>query len=130
VEERKKILIVDDDAEVRQILADKLIAEGFDVIQAVDGETGLQSADAARPDLILLDLIMPKIDGVGVMTKLRENEWGKNEPIIIITNIDPDENTVRAMAKCKPYYFFSKGMFDLDDLVNKIKEILPPLIIH
>jgi two-component system alkaline phosphatase synthesis response regulator PhoP len=125
VDGKRKILAVDDDSEVLQIVTDKLKSGGFNVVQAVNGQDGLRLAESEHPDLILLDLLMPIMGGLEVMKKLRESdEWGKNVPIIVITNVDPDENTVRAVAKAKPYYFFSKGIFSLDELVLKIRECL------
>lgn len=125
VSEKKKILVVDDDAAIVQILSDKLNKEGFVPIAAADGEEGLKMAESQHPDLILLDLLMPKMDGLEVMKKLRESsEWGKRLPIMIITNTDPDENMVRAVARDKPCYFFSKGIFDLDDMIKRIREEL------
>lgn len=121
--EKKKILVIDDDSMIVQVLADKLTSEGFEPITAKDGEEGIKLATSQNPDLILLDLLMPKMGGVEVMEKLRAaSDWGKNIPIIIITNVDPDENTVRAVAKARPYYFFTKGLFDLEMLMKKIKE--------
>ena len=121
--EKKKILAVDDDPSILQIVTDKLTVEGFDVIQAPNGQEGLRLAEAEKPDLILLDLLMPIMGGLEVMKHLRESgEWGKKVPIIVITNVDPDENTVRAVAKAQPYYFFSKGIFSLEELVVKVKE--------
>jgi CheY-like chemotaxis protein len=125
VGEKKKILAVDDDPSILQIVSDKLTSEGFNVVQAPNGQEGLRLAESERPDVILLDLLMPIMGGLEVMKRLRSSgEWGRNVPIMVITNVDPDENTVRAVAKAQPYYFFSKGIFSLEELVKKIKECL------
>ena len=84
----KKILIVEDEVVVALPLLDTLKKEGFDVIKAKDGEEGLAVALRDRPDLILLDILMPKMDGLTMMKKLRaENEWGKKAPIIFCKNL-------------------------------------------
>lgn len=125
VGEKKKILVVDDDPAILQILTDKLISERFNVVQAHNGVEALQFSYSEHPEMILLDLLMPEMSGLEVMKELRErDEWGKSIPIIVITNVDPDEDTVRAVAKAKPFFFFSKGIFSLDDLVKKIREKL------
>jgi len=122
VDGKKKILVVDDDASVVQILTDKLVNEGFIVFRATNGAECLKLAEEKKPDLIVLDLMMPVMGGLEVLEKLRSSgEWGKKMPVVIITNIDPDENIVRRIAKTKPFYFYAKGIFDLDELVKKIK---------
>jgi len=87
----KKILIVDDSQELRKILVSALHTENITVIEAGDGEEGLEKALAERPDLILLDIVMPKIDGMAMLEKLREDAWGKDVQVIVLTNMTDAE---------------------------------------
>jgi DNA-binding response OmpR family regulator len=125
----KKILVieaVEDDATLRNALRDKFTAEGFKVIEARDGEEGLSTALSLRPDLILLDIIMPKMDGITMMKKLRaHNEWGKSVPIILLTNLSADDEKINwAIAKDEPAYYLVKSNWTISDLVGKVKERL------
>ena len=125
----KKILVieeVEDDASLRQVLHDKLSLEGFKVLEAKDGEEGLTIALREQPDLILLDILMPKMDGITMMKKLRSaNEWGKKVPIILLTNLDGhDEKINQAIAEDEPAYFVVKSNLSISDLVEKVRERL------
>jgi DNA-binding response OmpR family regulator len=87
----KKILIVDDDRIFSKILKDALVAGGqgkYVVLTAFDGEEGFSMADKERPDIIVLDLVMPKIDGIGLLRRLRAEPWGIGLPVIMETGMD------------------------------------------
>lgn len=86
-----KVLIVDDDPPIREMYAFKLKRVGFEVGLASDGVEGLKAAQDFKPDLVLLDLRMPIMDGQTMLRKLREQDWGKNILVIILTNISQDE---------------------------------------
>lgn len=125
----KKILIVEvveDETSLRKALGDKLVREGFTMLEAQNGEEGLATALRERPDLILLDIVMPKMDGLTMMKKLRgENEWGKNVPIILLTNLSADsEEMNKAITDCGPAYFLVKSNWTMSELLEKIKERL------
>src|SRR3989344_8141584 len=81
-----KIALVEDEDVLSQVLENKLKKEGFEVFVAMDGEAGLEIIGAMRPDLILLDILMPKIDGFGVLTKLSKDPELSKIPVIIISN--------------------------------------------
>jgi len=123
---KKTILIVDDDLPILKMLVDKLTTEGFNIIQAHDGEEGFSSACNNHPDLILLDIIMPKMDGLTMMKKLRiENEWGKSVPIILLTNLSPDDDKInQSVVEDAPAYYLLKPNWDVGDVVEKVKERL------
>lgn len=126
-EANKKILIIEeieDDASLRAVIHDKLSREGFGVIEAKDGEEGLALALSEKPDLILLDIVMPKMDGVTMLKKLREaNEWGKNIPVILLTNLSADNEKMNQMiTDYEPAYYLVKSNWSLHDLIEKIKE--------
>ena len=125
----KKILVIEaieDDASLRNLLHDKFTLEGFNVLEAKDGEEGLVTALREHPDLILLDIVMPKMDGLTMMKKLREaNEWGKNVPIILLTNLNADDDKInQAIADNEPAYYLVKSNYTIEDLVEKIRERL------
>lgn len=97
--------------------------EGFSVLEAVDGETGLAVAEKERPDIILLDVILPKIHGLAVLSRLRESEWGKNIPVIILTNLSDSASVAEALAG-GVYEFLVKKDWTLDEIVSKVREKL------
>src|SRR6185295_10847997 len=100
MEDKKKILIVEDELPMLNALSDTFKDEGFIVIQAHDGEEGLESAKETLPDIILVDILMPKMDGMTMLKKLREDENGKNIPVIVLTNVAPDSNsTLNAVSE-------------------------------
>lgn len=117
----KKVLIVEDEAPLRNAVSDILSFEGFQVFQAKNGQEGLDIALAEHPDLILLDLMMPVMDGLTMLEKLREDkEWGKNASVILLTNInDPDK--VAQATEAGSYDFLVKSDWNIEDVVRKIK---------
>ncbi len=119
----KKILIIEDEALMLRSLSDKFREEGFSVLEANDGANGLDSALANHPDIILLDIIMPKMDGLTVLGKLRQDEWGKEVPVIILTNLSDSDKVAEAM-KNRAYDFLVKADWKLEDIVRKVKEKL------
>jgi len=123
---KQKVLVVEDDLPVLNALVDKLTREGLDVVQAKDGEDGLVIANNEHPDIILLDIIMAKMDGLAMMKKLRaENEWGKNVPVIILTNLSPDaEEIKKSIAEGEPALYLIKTDWSMGDVVEKIREVL------
>lgn len=121
----KTILFVEDEIAQREPLVEMLSANGFTVLQASDGRQGLDLALKEKPDLILLDLIMPEMDGVSFMRSLRQDDWGANVPLIMFTNVSPDtENTIRTIDEFKPSFYLTKGDLTLEEIVNKIKDVL------
>ncbi len=115
---------MEDEAAVSGVLRDNLENEGFEVFIATDGEEGLNMALKEKPDLILLDILLPKIDGTTVMQKLREDSWGKTVPIILLTNLEADAEKMRRVAKDEPAYYMVKSAWKMEDVVAKVKEVL------
>lgn len=122
--DKKTILIVEDEELMLAPLADKLTNQGFEVIKAHDGEEGLEKALDLHPDLILLDILMPKMDGMMVMKKIREDKkWGKDAPIVMLTNLsDPDK--ISDAANYNVFDFLVKTDWKLDDIVAFVKQKL------
>ncbi len=121
---KKHILVVEDDTVSASLLSDKLVSAGFEVEVAADGEQGLE-ATKNKPDLILLDILLPKMDGMALMKALREGgEWGAQVPIIITSNLSPDDGAINKVATYAPVFYLMKAEHSLDDVVEKTKEIL------
>lgn len=123
---KQTILIIEDDLPVLNALVDKLTREGYAVLQAKDGEEGFMIAKRDHPDLILLDIIMPKMDGLAMMKKLREeSSWGRSVPIILLTNLSPDDEKInKSITEDEPAYYLVKTNFSINDVVEKVKERL------
>jgi two-component system, OmpR family, alkaline phosphatase synthesis response regulator PhoP len=124
IKKDKKILIVEDEEPMLVILRDSLADAGFAVATANNGEQGLMRAYQERPDLILLDIVMPKMDGLTVMKKLREDPWGKNVPIIFLTNLSADANTMKELAVREPAHYLVKSDYSIDDVIVEVKKVL------
>ena len=122
-----KVLIVEDEAPMLQVLADKFSREGFSVFQAKNGEEGLAITATEKPDVILLDIVMPIMDGMTMLQKVREaNEWGKNVPIIILTNLAANDKIIKGVVTAEPSYYLVKSDWNIDDIVRKVRECLEP----
>ena len=119
----KKILIVDDSENIRKLVKAILKKVGeYEYIEAADGEEGLKKAAAHKPDLIILDLVIPKIDGIEVCRKLKSNPKTREIPIIILTS----ETTVEAVEQAKKAgadIFIGKP-FEPKDLRVSVKELI------
>jgi len=123
VSESKKILIVEDEEPLRSALREKFTREGFSIIEGKDGEEGLNIALSEHPDLILLDIIMPKMDGMTVLKKLHEDKVGKEIPVILLTNLSDDQKVAEAIKE-GVYEYLVKSDWKLSDLVKEVKEKL------
>ncbi len=117
----KKILIVEDEAPLRNAIADILTFEGFSVFQSKNGQEGLDMALTEHPDLILLDLMMPVMDGLTMLEKLRtEPTYGAQAAVILLTNINDPEKVAQA-TEAGSYDFLVKSDWNIEDVVKKIK---------
>jgi DNA-binding response OmpR family regulator len=119
----KKILIVEDEQSLRRALVEKMSTEGFEIIEAGDGEEGLKAALQNKPDLILLDIVMPKMDGITMLGKLRESEWGKNANVLILTNLSSGAELINAIEK-NSYEYLAKTDWKLEEIAEKVKNML------
>lgn len=116
-----KILIIEDEQLLMKALTDKLSHEGFSILQATNGQEGLEVAIQEHPNLILLDIIMPIMDGVTMLKKLREDNWGKTAKVIILTNLT-DAEALNKSVQNLVFDYLIKADWKLEDLVNKVKE--------
>lgn len=119
----KKILIVDDDQYIREFYEELLVGAGYEVYTAKDGLEGFQYIHEGGYDLIVLDVIMPKLDGIGILSKLEEEPpIKKNGPIVLLTNLANDPAVQEAMAK-GAHSFFIKSNITPEDFLAQVKTL-------
>lgn len=124
--QKHKILIVEiveDELSLLEVLSDKFIKEGFKVLQAKNGDEGLRVALTEHPDIILLDIIMPVMDGMTMLKKLREDNWGKDAKVVILSNLSDNEKTAEALNSGSNDYLV-KSDWKIEDVVKKVEEKL------
>lgn len=117
------ILLIEDDPLLTKMYKAKFTTEGFNVLVAIDGEEGLKMALESNPDLILLDIMMPKLSGLDLLSKLREDSRGKDVPVIILTNLTQQKEAQKALdlgAK----EFMVKANLTPSQVVERIKKYL------
>ncbi len=119
----KRILIVEDDKFLRELISQKLISEGYDIIEAVDGEKGIKSIKEEKPDLVLLDLILPGIDGFEVLAKMKEDPIVAQIPVIILSNLGQKDDIERGLKMGANDYLI-KAHFTPGEIIEKIKTTL------
>ncbi|MFA5176805.1 MAG: response regulator [Candidatus Omnitrophota bacterium] len=119
-----KILIVDDDEKMRWLYQDILSSEGFDVLTAGNGEDGLKLAIENKPDLILLDVMMPHKKGSEMSEDLLDNNRTKDIPVIYLTSIITEEEVKAQQGKVSGRFIISKSS-NRAELVRRINEVLP-----
>jgi DNA-binding response OmpR family regulator len=118
---KKTVLVVEDERSLRRALVDKFTHEGFNVLEAKDGSEGLDVAFKNHPDIILLDIIMPVMDGISMVEKLRMDAWGKDAGVIILTNLSDGQQMLDSM-KNGVFEYLVKSNWKIQDVVTKVKE--------
>jgi len=119
----KTILVVEDDKFLRELISRKLTGEDFDVLEAVDGEEGIKKIKEGKPDLVLLDLILPGIDGFEFLAKAREDPETSSIPIIILSNLGQREEVDKGL-KLGAVDYLIKAHFTPGEIIEKIKNTL------
>lgn len=119
----KKILIVEDDKFLRELIARKLIKENYETVEAIDGEEGITKAKEEKPDLILLDLILPTIDGFEVLSKIKSDPSLTHIPVIILSNLGQREDVEKGLELGAIDYLI-KAHFTPGEIIDKIRKIL------
>ncbi|MBI5400761.1 MAG: response regulator [Candidatus Yonathbacteria bacterium] len=119
----KIILMVEDEVPMLTALADNFAEEGFSVLKAMNGVDGLNLALARHPDLILLDIVMPQMDGFIMLKKLRADEWGKKVPVFMLTNYSDNEKVAEALVDDVSEYFV-KSDVKIEEIIARVKEKL------
>lgn len=119
----KKIIFIEDEAALQKTLGDVLAQEGFEVVPALDGETGLRLAVEQKPDLILLDLVLPKASGFEVLQTLKAKEETKDIPVIVLTNLEEMQDVQKVLELGATTYLV-KSNYRLEDVVHKVKQAM------
>lgn len=120
---RKKILIVDDELLILKALSEHFDREGYITAVAGNGAECLRAVKEFRPDLVILDIIMPEMNGIEALKKLRRDPANANLPVVILTNLDTKEALVET-ANAGGNHYFLKINFSAEKLSDKIKKIL------
>lgn len=120
----KRILVIEDDLAYLELLHDQLAKNDYEIIEAKNGEEGLTAAKFHHPDLILLDIRMPGMDGITMLNELRKGAYGKSVKVIILTNLELDDHILQKVLKDQPSYYLMKSEIKLVELLEKIKELL------
>ncbi|MEK7557665.1 MAG: response regulator [Patescibacteria group bacterium] len=123
LDKQETILIVEDEITLNELICKKFESDGFLMLEAKNGEEGLKIALSSRPDIILLDIVMPVMDGITMLEKLREDEWGKNAKVIMLTNLNDSERVATAMTRGS-YDYLVKCDWTIEDIVKKVREKL------
>lgn len=120
---KKSILIVEDEEFFRQLLSKKLLAADFNVLEAIDGKEGIEKIKEAKPDLVLLDLLLPKVDGFEVLSGAKSDPKTASIPIIILSNLGEEEDVERGMKLGAADYLI-KSKSNMVDVIDKVKNLL------
>jgi len=119
----RKILFIEDDSSLQKNLNDFFKKQNYQILSAFDGQTGLEMAKKEIPDLILLDLILPKLKGLNVLEELKKDDLTKNIPVIIFSNLEQTQDIEKAIEKGAKGYLL-KNEYSLKEIAEKIKENL------
>ncbi len=121
--EVKKILFIEDESALQKAFGDFLKQKNYKVISAVDGEQGVRLAETEQPNLILLDLILPRKSGFEVLEILKQNSLTQEIPVIILTNLEEMENIEKALNLGATAYLV-KANYNLEEVLIKVERIL------
>lgn len=118
-----KILVIEDDVFLRELVVQKLSKEGFEAVEAAAGEVGITKAGEEKPDCILLDLILPGMDGFEVLSALKKNPELSRIPVVILSNLGQKDDIDKGL-KLGAVDYLIKAHFTPGEIVAKVKEIL------
>lgn len=119
----KTILVIEDDKFLRELISQKLFKEGYSVSGVIDGEEGIEKIKKEKPDLVLLDLLLPGIDGFEVLSQIKKDSNLVSIPVIILSNLDEKENMERGL-KLGAVAYLIKAHSTPSEIVDKIKNVL------
>lgn len=119
----KTILFIEDEEALQKSISTVLQKDGYKVLSAMNGETAVKYAREEKYDLVLLDLILPKLNGFEILKELKENEEKKSIPVLIVTNLETSADIQKALDLGATNYLV-KSNYDLDEIVKKIKTAL------
>jgi adenylate cyclase len=119
----KIVLIVEDEQSMQRALKNKLEHAGYTVLTANDGEGAVEALRSSKPDLVLLDLIMPKLDGISVLRQMKGDDSLRGVPVVILTNLSSGDKVAEAM-QLGTFDFLVKANYSLDDVLRKVNDRL------
>jgi DNA-binding response OmpR family regulator len=122
MDDKKKILVIDDEEDIQKLLKIRLEQEGFSVITASDGEKGIKAAELEMPNLILMDIMMPNMDGYSCLKEIRKIQKIRDTHVLMLSG--KEEEKIRDLFAFQKISGYMEKPFELDNLVAKIKEIL------
>lgn len=120
---KKRILVVDDEPDLRDAISDALEQRGYEILTASDGEEGVKVALTEKPDFIIMDLLMPHMGGLEAVEKLRQDPWGKDAKVLILTAMDDVKNIGEGYQKGISDYVI-KSSASLDEIAQKVMTAL------
>ena len=120
---QKKVLLIEDDPFLQSMYANKFELEGFLVVVAEDGQKGLRLAEKEEPDIILLDILLPQMDGYEVLQNLKANNKTKDIPVLLLTNLS-QRNDIQRGIELGAVDYLIKAHFMPSEVVAKTKEVL------
>lgn len=118
-----KILLAEDDKLISNALSESLKTQAFETVQAYDGEEAVAKAKETKPDLILLDIMMPKMDGISVLWELKADPATEKIPVVVLTNIG-DVDTISKIIEAGAVDYLLKSDQSVDDIIQKVKDVL------
>lgn len=125
MKKQKKVLIVEDEKNLREALADAFRNRKFTSLKAKNGKEALTVALKEHPDVIILDLLMPEVDGMTAFHKIRKDSWGAKVPVIILTNLNPTaQDLVQEVITTEPLFYLIKSDWKLSDIIDKAESAL------
>lgn len=119
----KKVCIIDDEKDIREIYSVKFSGAGFEVIEAENGQEGLEKIRTEKPDIILLDLQMPVKNGLDVLEELSKDETISSIPVIILSNADSDE-AIKTVGQFDTKFYLIKALVTPEKIVSFVREVL------
>ena len=122
-EKSKTIAIIEDDPVLAKTLEDALKDAGYKTVRADNGKTGLALVLKEHPDLILLDIVMPQMDGITMLNSLRQDYWGGDVPVIVLSNLSEPAEITEALAH-SAFDYLVKSSWKLNDVVKKVESKL------
>ena len=123
--EKKKILVIDDDEAIRKSLQETLVGVGFEVWTERGGAARWVKAVSEKPELLVIDVEMPVMDGMEMLKKLRESgDWGKTVPAVILTNYDTSDKVIQGVLENEPSMYLLKAKITPEEIADRIKEKL------
>jgi len=121
---QKKVFIIEDEDVIARQMEEAFTAANLSVSLFSNGEKGLETALKEHPDAIILDILLPNTNGLKLLDKLRQDTWGATTPVILFTNLSPDDSVVKEVLDKKPSFYLLKANTSVEELLQKVKETL------